>query len=74
MRDGRCVVSAAKKLAGELRELRSMLGDAIAHVIETRQQDDFQLEAFEKALVTLTTVRFCLADEADKLDAEAVTR
>lgn len=57
----------AKKLHTELREIKSLVEEAVFHVIETRQADDFQQDALEKALTTLTTVRYSLADAIKEL-------
>ena len=62
-------------LSQVLREESRVLLNVMDDVVESRAQDEFGLEAFEKALRAIRTVRVTLESEADKLrssEAQAV--
>ena len=58
-------------LSQVLREECQVLLAAMDDVVESRAQDEFGLEAFEKALRALRTVRVTLEGEEDKLESTA---
>ena len=57
----------SQRLASVLKEEASALNDAIDQVIGSRSESEFGLEDFEKALMTIRSVRLELEAEAEKL-------